>query len=313
MTTFELVEHVVALYRAQEWCGSWGNMETMATRLQFEVTIEIAASPKRVWEVMRDVERWSEWTPSVTGIRLDQEPLKVGSRMRIQQPKLAPTNWVVTELEDGVGFTSRTSSPLVDVTARHRIEARGAGARVHLSVEFTGLLAPLVARLTRELNQRYLSLEAEGLKKRSERSAAPANTSSAPPIPTPDAVAANGIQHIAGYVDRMLASDKPAAVLMISSLDGVSSFTLMSATGKVWANLIANWDAGSSAETAARAFFASRNVAIEAQEKNGQRILGFAMDGTPRLVTEMASAIVVEIYGLPSDAGLKFRFDEWSP
>jgi hypothetical protein len=38
---------------------------------------------------------------------------------------------------------------------------------VILSVQFEGLLAPLVARLTRDLNRRYLELEAAGLRERS--------------------------------------------------------------------------------------------------------------------------------------------------
>jgi hypothetical protein len=38
-----------------------------------------------------------------------------------------------------------------------------------LSVRFAGLLGGLVARFTRELNERYLSLEAQGLRQRSLR------------------------------------------------------------------------------------------------------------------------------------------------
>jgi carbon monoxide dehydrogenase subunit G len=68
----------------------------------FSVTVEIPAPPDRVWAVLADIERWPEWTPTVTRIqRLDRGPL---------------------------------------------------------------------ARLTRRLNQRYLELEAKGLR---ERSAAP--------------------------------------------------------------------------------------------------------------------------------------------
>jgi len=41
-------------------------------------------------------------------------------------------------------------------------------SRATLSLEFSGPLGPLVARLTRGLNTRYLALEAQGLKKRAE-------------------------------------------------------------------------------------------------------------------------------------------------
>ena len=43
----------------------------------------------------------------------------------------------------------------------------GNGSRATLSIRFSGLLGPLFARLTRKLNERYLALEASGLKERS--------------------------------------------------------------------------------------------------------------------------------------------------
>lgn len=41
------------------------------------------------------------------------------------------------------------------------------GPRATLLLRFEGLLAPLVARVTRNLNRRYLELEAAGLRARS--------------------------------------------------------------------------------------------------------------------------------------------------
>ena len=117
---------------------------------------------------MSDVERWSEWTPSVTRIeRLDGGPLAVGSRARIRQPRLLPATWEVVELVKGRGFTWLTRSPGVRVIAFHGVEPTADGSRATLSVRFVGLLGPLIARMTRELNRRYLALEAEGLRQRS--------------------------------------------------------------------------------------------------------------------------------------------------
>jgi hypothetical protein len=56
----------------------------------------------------------------------------------------------------------------VRVTARHWVEAFGEGSRAKLSLRFSGVLAGLFAYVTRGLNQRYLALEADGLKQRSE-------------------------------------------------------------------------------------------------------------------------------------------------
>lgn len=135
---------------------------------RFSTTVDIAAAPERVWAVIADVERWPEWTPSVTRVeRLDGGPLAVGSRVRIRQPKLLPVVWQVTELREGQGFIWVTRSPGVRVVARHSVEPAPGGARATLSVQFSGLLARIVARLTRGLNQRYLALEAEGLRGRS--------------------------------------------------------------------------------------------------------------------------------------------------
>jgi uncharacterized protein YndB with AHSA1/START domain len=137
----------------------------------FSVAVDIQASPDRVWAVMSDIERWPEWTPTVTSIqRLDRGPLAIGSRVRIRQPKLPPAEWKVTELDEGRSFTWVTRSPGVRVTARHGVEANQGGSRATLSLQFSGLLGPLVACLTRGLTERYLCLEARGLRERSEGS-----------------------------------------------------------------------------------------------------------------------------------------------
>jgi hypothetical protein len=116
---------------------------------------------------MTDIEHWPEWTPTVTSIeRLDPGPLKVGSRARIRQPKLPTAVWQVSELLEGRSFTWVTRSPGVLVTAHHGVEPTAGGTRARLAVQFSGVLAPLVARLTRRLNERYLALEAKGLSER---------------------------------------------------------------------------------------------------------------------------------------------------
>jgi uncharacterized membrane protein len=140
----------------------------------FETSVEISAPPDRVWAVMSDIERWPEWTPTVTRLEpLDPGPLAVGHRARIRQPRLLPAVWQVTALEPGRGFTWVTRSPGVRATGRHWVEAAGPGSRAHLAVSFDGILAGLAARLTGGLTTRYLGLEARGLKERSEAPRSP--------------------------------------------------------------------------------------------------------------------------------------------
>ena len=143
----------------------------------FQIQVEIQAPPEVVWAVMHDVEHWPEWTPTVTSIRLlDPGPLRVGSRAIIRQPKLPPAKWRVTAVDEtGTRFTWVSTGPGVRVIARHWVEPWNAGSRATLSLRFEGILAGLFARLTRDLNNRYLALEAKGLKQRSEARIAKGN------------------------------------------------------------------------------------------------------------------------------------------
>ena len=140
-------------------------------RMEQCITVEIDAAPERVWDVMTDVERWPEWTETVTSVtRLDEGPLRLDSRARLEQPKLPPTEYVVTELSPGRSFTWVATSPGVRTTARHDVEALpNGGTRVRLGVEQAGPLGKVMGRLFfKGLTDRYLAAEAAGLKVRSE-------------------------------------------------------------------------------------------------------------------------------------------------
>lgn len=136
------------------------------------IEVEIDAPHNRVWEVLTDVERWPEWAETVTSVsRLDEGPLTLNSRARIEQPKLPPTEYVVTELSPGQSFTWVATSPGVRTIARHQVKSlpRG-GTRARLSVEQTGPLGKVMGRLFfKRLTERYLAAEAAGLKAHSER------------------------------------------------------------------------------------------------------------------------------------------------
>ena len=141
--------------------------------MEFSVTTDVDASAELVFAVLNDVERWPEWTTTVTRVeRIDGStlPLAIGSRLRIVQPKVPPAEWIVTALEAGRGFRMVSRSPGATVVANHWVEPLGDGrrSRVTLSVTFSGWLGQLIARMMRGLNERYLAEEAAGLKRRSE-------------------------------------------------------------------------------------------------------------------------------------------------
>ena len=138
--------------------------------MEQRASIDVAASPERVWEVLIDVERWPEWTDSVTGVRLlDGGPLAVGSRVEISQPRIPTGTYTVTRLEPGSVFTWRQRQPGSSVSAHHECAPLpGGGTRVELTVGMSGALGAVVGRLYRRLTERYLAMEAAGLKARAE-------------------------------------------------------------------------------------------------------------------------------------------------
>ena len=135
----------------------------------FSTRITIAAPPAQVWKVLAKVERWPEWTPSVRKVeRLDSKPFGPGSSFRIEQPRLRPATWTVTEYKPGESFTWVSPNPGVVTTGLHTIEAVDEGSQVTLSIRFDGFLAPLVSLLSGGLVREYLGLQAAGLKARCE-------------------------------------------------------------------------------------------------------------------------------------------------
>ena len=141
--------------------------------MEARTDIDVAAPPDRVWEVLVDVERWPEWTDSVTSVRpLDPGPLAVGSRVEISQPRIPTGAYTVTALDPGSAFTWEQRQPGSTVSAHHEcIPLPDGGTRVELRVVMGGALGGVVGRLYRRLTERYLAMEAAGLKARAEDTA----------------------------------------------------------------------------------------------------------------------------------------------
>jgi uncharacterized protein YndB with AHSA1/START domain len=143
------------------------------TSMEARTSIDVAAPPDRVWEVLVDVERWPEWTDSVTSVRsLDPGPLAVGARVEISQPRIPTGTYTVTALDPGSAFTWEQRQPGSTVSAHHEcIPLPDGGTRVELRVVMGGAVGGVVGRLYRKLTERYLAMEAAGLKARAERTA----------------------------------------------------------------------------------------------------------------------------------------------
>jgi uncharacterized membrane protein len=136
-------------------------------------TVIIDAPPDKVFAVLRDVERWPEWTGTMVSVkRLESGPFTVGSTAQVRQPKLRLAVWRVAEIEEGRNFTWVTRSPGLRMKAGHQVEPHGSGSRVILSFELSGFMAPLVARLYGGLIDEYVATETQGLKNRCEAAGA---------------------------------------------------------------------------------------------------------------------------------------------
>ena len=135
-----------------------------------EDSIEIDAPAQLVWEVFSDVQRWPEWTASVTSlVGTDGANIAVGKRFAIKQPGMSKLVWKVTEIDPGLSWTWVQRSPGVRVSARHDVIAQSDGRTlVRQQLDQRGVLGALVGRLMVKKTKRFLELEAQGLKARSE-------------------------------------------------------------------------------------------------------------------------------------------------
>lgn len=129
------------------------------------VTVDIAAPPERTWQAVTDVADWPRWTTSMSSVkRLDDGPLRVGSRARIKQPGLPVNVWEVTDLDEGTSFTWVTRTPGVVASAGHEVTATANGSRLTLSVTWTGALGGLMSALMGKRTRASITRDAEGHK-----------------------------------------------------------------------------------------------------------------------------------------------------
>ncbi|KAA0111237.1 SRPBCC family protein [Mycolicibacterium sp. P1-5] len=133
-------------------------------------SVAIDAPADLVWEVFADVERWPDWTASVTRLRgLDGAQLAVGRRFETKQPRMPGLVWTITEIQPGVSWTWVQRSPGGLTSARHEVVPMAGGATaVRQELAQRGIVGSVVGVLIRQMTRRYLAMEAQGLKAHSE-------------------------------------------------------------------------------------------------------------------------------------------------
>jgi uncharacterized membrane protein len=139
--------------------------------MHFEKTIEIEAPQQRVWDVLSDLDAWPRRIETVDVVELlTPAPITKGSQVRLKQPNLPDGTWDVTVWDAPSYFewTQKTSG--ITSVAGHRVESLGEGrARLTLTLDMRGFLIP-IALFYKGLTNRYLNLEAEGMKRAAETS-----------------------------------------------------------------------------------------------------------------------------------------------
>jgi uncharacterized membrane protein len=136
----------------------------------FEQAIDIDASRQRVWDVLTDFQAWPQRIETVDAVELlTPPPVGEGSRVRLKQPKLGEASWEVTTWDAPSYFEWRQKSGGITVVAGHRVEALDEGrSRLTLTLDMEGLLVPIFRRIYGDLTNRYMAIEAQGMKRAAE-------------------------------------------------------------------------------------------------------------------------------------------------
>lgn len=136
-----------------------------------ETSIEIAASPSRVWQVLTDFPHHSEWNPFITSI---SGPLAPGEKLkvRIEPPGKGAMTFnptvVCVEPERELRWMGKVLiSGLFDGEHYFRLERSARGTRFEQGERFTGVLVPLLAGTLGATEQGFNAMN-EHLKRRAE-------------------------------------------------------------------------------------------------------------------------------------------------
>jgi uncharacterized membrane protein len=138
--------------------------------MRFEKSIDIDAGQQRVWDVLSDLEGWPNHIETVDSVQLlTPAPVTQGSLLRLKQPKLPEGEWLVTVWDAPSYFEYRQESGGVTIDAGHRVEALAEGrSRLTLTLDMRGFLVPVVGLFYKGQTNRYMTLEAEGMKRAAE-------------------------------------------------------------------------------------------------------------------------------------------------
>ncbi|VFA97772.1 Polyketide cyclase / dehydrase and lipid transport [Nocardia cyriacigeorgica] len=125
----------------------------------------VDAPAEAAWQLLRDIERWPRWTPTVTAVqRKDTGAFLVGSSALVHQPGQPPRLWTVTDIEEGKSFTWMAGNRALTFTGDHLVEDRDGGTVVTVRFTLSGPLSRVAALVAGKRIRRTIGVEVMALK-----------------------------------------------------------------------------------------------------------------------------------------------------
>lgn len=136
---------------------------------------DVLAPVERLWSLTEDLEAWPAVTPTMTSVeRLDDGPLRAGSRARVVQPRQRPATWRVRAVEPPHVLVWETTTAGVRLVAGHHLTEVEGGTRVLLVLDVLGGGGAVLGRVGGPLLRRALATESDGFRRAAENLDRPA-------------------------------------------------------------------------------------------------------------------------------------------
>ena len=135
--------------------------------MKFSASVEINASPEKTWSLLKNIEEWPKWVPSLKKIeKVSGEPLGKGSKVLVVAKSLIKVNLLMTVTEFVAGQRVVMEGRVLGVRMVRFYELEPVSGRARLTAggEVTGLLSFLVRRGGQRLSEEIV----QALKKKVE-------------------------------------------------------------------------------------------------------------------------------------------------
>ena len=186
---------------------------------------DILAPPDRVWSLTEDLAGWPRITPTLTSVeRLDDGPLRAGSRARVVQPRQRPAIWRVRSVEPPRAFVWEATTAGVQLVAGHHLTEVDGGTRNLLVLDVLGARAPVVGRLARPMMRRALATENDGFRRAAEGLTRPAYVDEH--VTTLEAPVDRAWAAVRAYVEDLVARGSESRLTGLLATDPPSGFAV---------------------------------------------------------------------------------------